>query len=73
MLSIPTILVQIKSRAAVILQGGRDNFCCGLGARAVRAGSIGRDTHGPGERTELPPEEAGGFSPRSIHAEITAL
>jgi len=48
-------------------------FCYGLGARPVRAGSIGRDTPGHAEFTELPPQKAGGVSPRSIHEEIGAL
>jgi hypothetical protein len=39
------------------------NFGCGLGTRAVRAGSIGRDTPGPSEVAELPPEKAGGVTP----------
>jgi hypothetical protein len=49
------------------------NFGCSLGARAVRAGSIGWDTPGPGEGAELPPEKAGGVTPRSSHREIRAL
>ncbi|MDI6755386.1 MAG: hypothetical protein QME78_13455 [Thermodesulfobacteriota bacterium] len=45
----------------------------GLGVRPVRAGSIGRDTPGYGELTELPRQNAGGVSPRPIHGEISAL
>ncbi len=48
-------------------------FCCGLGTRLVRAGSIGRDASEPRELPELPPEKAGGPSPRLIHGEISAL
>ena len=53
--------------------GDPDKFCCGLGVRAVRAGSIGRDGQRLGERDEYPPEEAGGLGPRPLHGEITAL
>ena len=48
------------------------NFYCGLGAWAVRAGSIGRDARCSGESTQIPPEAAGDIHPRPIHAEITA-
>jgi hypothetical protein len=48
-------------------------FSCGLGVRAVRAGSIGRDGQRIGERDEDPPEGAGGLGPRPLHGEITAL
>jgi hypothetical protein len=55
------------------VKGAVYKVCCGLGVRAVRAGSIGRDTQVPDERTDLPPEEAGGLGPRPIHEEISAL
>ena len=55
------------------MKGGREQVWCGLGVRAVRAGSIGRDSYGPGERTESPREEAGGRDSRPIHEEISAL
>ena len=42
---------------------GKDSVV-GLGARPVPAGSIGRDTPGQAESSELPPKKAGGFSPR---------
>jgi len=52
---------------------GRDKFCCGLGVRAVRAGSIGRDRQRLVERAEPPAEETGGLGPRPLYEEITAL
>ena len=62
------------SLQSVTLQrrGAGCKLCCGLGVRAVRAGSIGREAHSPGERTELPPKEAGGLGPRPIHEETSA-
>jgi hypothetical protein len=48
-------------------------FSCGLGVRAGRAGSIGRDGQRLGERDEYPPEGAGGLGPRPLHGEIAAL
>jgi hypothetical protein len=51
----------------------RNKFCCGLGVRAVRAGSIGRDRQRVGESAEPPPDEAGGLGPRPLHEEISAL
>ena len=51
---------------------GKDSVV-GPGARPVRAGSIGRDTPGHTELNQLPPQKAGGVSPRSIHEEIGAL
>jgi hypothetical protein len=53
-------------------RGAGCKLCCGLGVRAVRAGSIGREAHRPGERTELPPKEAGGLGPRPVHEETSA-
>ncbi|MCX5911540.1 MAG: hypothetical protein NTV04_06385 [Deltaproteobacteria bacterium] len=54
-------------------RGAGCKLCCGLGVRAVRAGSIGREAHSPGERTELPPKEGpGGLGPRPIHEETSA-
>ncbi|MCX5912989.1 MAG: hypothetical protein NTV04_13785, partial [Deltaproteobacteria bacterium] len=32
----------------------------------------GREAHSPGERTELPPKEAGGLGPRPVHEETSA-
>jgi len=60
------MVVTLQSRAAL----GR--FCCGLGVRAVRAGSIGRDGQRLEESTEPLQEEAGGLGPRPLHEEITA-
>jgi hypothetical protein len=52
--------------------GGGDKSCCGLGVRAVREGSIGRDRLRP-EPEALPPQrEAGGLGPRPFPGEITA-
>jgi hypothetical protein len=45
---------------------------CGLGVRAVRAGSTGRDGQRLGDRDEYPPEGAGGLGPRPLRGEITA-
>ena len=59
-------LVTLPSRVAP------GKFSCGLGVRAVRAGSIGRDGQRLGERDEYPPEGAGGLGPRPLHGEITA-
>jgi len=47
-------------------------FCCGLGVRAVRAGSIGRDTPRFGKRIGPPRGKAGGLGPRPRRGEITA-
>ena len=49
-----------------------ERFCFGLGARPVRAGSIGRDTLGYSKLTDLPPKKSGCFYPRPIHGEISA-
>ena len=54
-------------------EGGRPKFCCGLGGRALRAGSIGWDAQELGEWTELPLEEAGGLGLRLLHEETSAL
>lgn len=51
----------------------RNKFCCGLGVRAVREGSIGRDRRRVGESAEPPPDEAGGLGPRPLHEETSAL
>jgi hypothetical protein len=53
-------------------RGAWDRFCCGLGIRAVRAGSIGRDRLRFGENTESPQSDAGGLGPRPLYEEITA-
>jgi len=58
-------LVTLQSRVAP------GKFSCGLGVRAVRAGSIGREGQRLGERDEYPPEGAGGLGPRP--GEISAL
>ena len=44
----------------------------GLGVRAVRAGSIGRDGQRLGKITEPPRLEAGGLGPCSLREEIIA-
>ncbi len=64
-----------KRRNRVPLQSrvARGKFCCGLGVRAVRAGSIGRDGQRIGESTEPPQNEAGGLAPRPLYEETTAL
>ena len=54
------------------MTGAPGRFCCALGVRAVRAGSIGRDGQGLEENTEPLQEEAGGLGPRPLHEEITA-
>jgi len=56
-------LTHKKISANVTLQsrGARGRFCCGLGGRAVRAGSIGRDGQGLADSTGPLPEEAGGL------------
>jgi hypothetical protein len=53
-------------------RGARGKFCCGLGVRAVRAGSIGRDGRGLGESADPPQGDAGGLGPRPLHEEISA-
>ncbi len=50
-------VVTLHSRVA------RGKFCCGLGVRAVRAGSIGRGGQRIGESIEPPQDEAGGLGP----------
>ena len=52
--------------------GGAASFVVGLGVRAVRAGSIGRDRQRPGENTHSPQGEAGGLGPRLVHEETSA-
>ena len=68
-------LLRLDVEPQVTLQSGvaHGKFSCGLGIRAVRAGSIGRDGQRLGERDEYPPEGAGGLGPRPLHGEITAL
>ena len=44
--------------------GGTAGFGVGLGVRAVRAGSIGRDEQKLAESPETPISEAGGLRPR---------
>ena len=55
----------MKKELFVILQSwvARNKFCCGLGVRAVRAGSIGRDKQRLGESPYSPPWEAEGLWP----------
>jgi hypothetical protein len=50
-----------------------DRFCWGLGVRAVRAGSIGRDRLRFGENKESPQSDTGALGPRLLYEEITAL
>ncbi len=61
------LLVTLQSRVV------RNKFCCGLGVRAVRAGSIGWDEQRLGESPETPISAAGGLGPRPVHEEIGAL
>jgi len=60
-------LVTIQSRVA------RNKFCCGLGVRAVRAGSIGREDPRLGENTASPKWGAGGLGPRPLREDPSAL
>ena len=66
--------VKEKQNLAVTLQSRvvRNKFCFGLGVRAVRAGSIGRDKPSLGENADSPQGEAGGLGP-PLHEETTAL
>ena len=59
--------VTLQSRVA------RNQFCCGLGVRAVRAGSIGRDNPRLEENTASPKWGAGGLGPRPLHEDPSAL
>ena len=59
--------VTIQSRVA------RNKFCWGLGVRAVRAGSIGRDDPRLEENTASPKGGAGGLGPRPLHEDPSAL
>ncbi len=63
-----------KDSARVTLQSRvvRNKFCCGLGVRTVRAGSIGRDRQRLEENTHSPQGEAGGLDPRLVHEETSA-
>jgi len=51
----------------------RNKFCWGLGVRAVRAGSIGRDDPRLEENTASPKWGAGGLGPRPLHEDPSAL
>ena len=51
---------------------GAAGFVVGLGVRAVRAGSIGRDEQRFGESPETPISEAGGLGPRPVPEETGA-
>ena len=53
--------------------GGTAGFGVGLGVRAVRAGSIGRDEQRFGESPETPISAAGGLGPRPVPEETSAL
>ena len=59
--------VTIQSRVA------RNQFCWGLGVRAVRAGSIGRDDPRLEEKTASPKWGAGGLGPRPLPEDPSAL
>jgi hypothetical protein len=59
--------VTIQSRVA------RNKFCCGLGVRAVRAGSIGRDDPRLEENTASPKWGAGGLGPHPLHEDPSAV
>ena len=59
--------VTLQSRAA------RNKLCCGLGVRAVRAGSIGREDPRLEENTASPKWGAGGLGPRPIYEDPSAL
>jgi len=50
----------------------RNKFCWGLGVRAVRAGSIGRDDPRLEENTASPKGGAGGLGPRPFHEDPSA-
>ena len=52
---------------------GAAGFVVGLGVRAVRAGSIGRDEQRFGESPETPISAAGGLGPRPVPEETSAL
>ena len=59
--------VTIQSRVA------RNKFCWGLGVRAVRAGSIGREDPRLEVNTASPKWGAGGLGPRLLHEDPSAL
>ena len=59
--------VTIQSRVA------RNKFCWGLGVRAVRAGSIGREDPRLEENTASLKWGAGGLGPRPLHEDPSAL
>jgi len=59
--------VTIQSRVA------RNKFCWGLGVRAVRAGSIGRDDPRLEENAASPKWGAGGLGPRPLREDPSAL
>ena len=64
----------MKDRMGVTLQSrvARNKFCCGLGVRAVRAGSIGREDPRLEENTASPKWGAGGLGPRPLQEDPTA-
>jgi hypothetical protein len=56
-----------------IQRRGAAGFVVGLGVRAARAGSIGRDEQRFGESPETPTSAAGGLGPRPVPEETSAL
>jgi hypothetical protein len=60
--------VNRKKEKHVTLQSRvvRNKFCCGLGVRAVRTGSIGRDRQRPGENSDPPQGKARSLGPRLV-------
>ena len=52
---------------------GTAGFVAGLGVRAVRARSIGRDEQRFGESPKTPIAEAGSLGPRPLHEETSPL
>jgi len=66
---------QSKKDAGLTIQSrvARNQFCCGLGVRAVRAGSIGREDPGLEENTASPKGGAGGLGPRPLPEDPSAL
>jgi hypothetical protein len=55
------------------VKGAAADFVVGLGVRAVRAGTIGRDGQRLEENPKTPMPEAGGLGPRAVDEEISAL
>jgi len=70
-----TLIVNDKNNLAVTIQSrvARNQFCWGLGVRAVRAGGIGRDDPRLEENTASPKWGAGGLGPRPLHEDPSAL